>query len=311
MNKIEILRATHYGLHIFAHILSQYYKDTIVLKLVGEECDLTWNPFNANKLTLKVSRPADMFCYQDTENAEFKGNAFDFASLFYHLSGEELMEKINQDLNLHIGRKRIFYDNFTSKEPIPLIEWSLPRFSFYYCPITNTKPFSSITLFDLYKMIKGDSYKPRTLTLRGISDPVAASKFKRTSFDYATPSGVFSKRSDPSLIRHSELLILDFDHVADIPNLKKILLKDPSFQTEMMFISPSGNGLKWLISVDIQIASHQNWFKAVAGVLKERHGLEVDKSGKDISRACFIPYDPDVYINPDYIQDSDDPDSTD
>ena len=261
---------------------------------------------NANKLTLKVSRPADIFCYQDTEDAEFKGNAFDFASLFYHLTGDELMEKINQDLNLHIGRKRSFYDNFTSIEPIPLIEWALPRFSFYYCPITNTKPFSAITLLDLYNMIKGESCKPRTLKLRGISDPEAAAKFKRTSFDYVTPSGEFSKRSDPSLICHSELLILDFDHVADIPNLKKILLGDPSFQTEMMFISPSGNGLKWLISIDIKMASHQRWFAAVAGVLKERHGLEVDKSGKDVSRACFIPYDPDVYINPDYIQDSDD-----
>ena len=306
MNQIEILRATHYGLHIFAHILSQYYKDMVVLKLVGEECDTTWNPFNANKLTLKVSKPADMFCYQDTEDAEFKGNAFDFASLFYHLSGDELMEKINQDLNLHIGRKRSFYDNFTSKESITLIEWALPRFSFFYSPITNTKPFSGITLLDLFNLIKGESYKPRTLRLRGISDPEAAAKFKKSSFDYVTISGEFSlKRSDSNLIRHSELLILDFDHVTDIPNLKKILLGDPSFQTELMFISPSGNGLKWIISIDIKLASHPRWFEAVADVLKKRHGLEVDKSGKDISRACFIPYDPEVYINPEYILDTD------
>jgi hypothetical protein len=30
--------------------------------------------------------------------------------------------------------------------------------------------------------------------------------------------------------------------------------------------------------------------------------LEVDKSGKDISRACFLPYDSEVFINPKYLQ---------
>ena len=101
-------------------------------------------------------------------------------------------------------------------------------------------------------------------------------------------------------------MTFDFDNVPNIPVLKKLLLGEPAFQTELMFISPSGNGLKWIISIDITLASHQLWFTGVAGTLKEAWGLEVDRSGKDVSRACFIPYDPEVYINPEYIQDSDD-----
>jgi len=306
INQNEILHATHNGLHIYSHILSKFYDDIDLFTLIGEECSLTLNPYNENKQTLKISNPGEMFCYQDTENAEFKGNVFDFAALYYNLYGEELLEKINHDLQLHIGKKKSFYGDYIAIETMPITEFALAHFSFYKSPISNTKPFSIINLFELYKMIKGDTYKARTLKLREISDPGEAGIFKKNSFDYVTISGQFLKRGDSSLLRHSELMTFDFDHVPSIPILKKILLGEPAFLTELMFISPSGNGLKWIISIDITLASHQLWFAAVADTLRAGWGLEVDKSGKDVSRACFIPYDPDVYINPEYIQDSDD-----
>ena len=31
------------------------------------------------------------------------------------------------------------------------------------------------------------------------------------------------------------------------------------------------------------------------------HGIDPDKSGSDVSRACFLPYDPDCFINPKYL----------
>jgi hypothetical protein len=30
-------------------------------------------------------------------------------------------------------------------------------------------------------------------------------------------------------------------------------------------------------------------------------GADPDKSGSDVSRACFLPYDPDCFINPKYL----------
>lgn len=41
---------------------------------------------------------------------------------------------------------------------------------------------------------------------------------------------------------------------------------------------------------------------AIANYIKEVYKLEVDKSGKDIPRACFLPFDPEAYINPKYLQ---------
>jgi hypothetical protein len=117
-----------------------------------------------------------------------------------------------------------------------------------------------------------------------------------------TFSGTFSKRNDAALIQHSGLITLDFDHVSNLQELKETLLLDRYFETELMFISPSGDGLKWIISIDLRECNHQDWFQAISAYIKATYQLEVDKSGKDISRACFLPHDPKVYINPNYLK---------
>jgi len=140
------------------------------------------------------------------------------------------------------------------------------------------------------------------MALRAITGKEQARLFKSHNFDYVTFSGTFSKRNDQGLIQHSGLLTLDIDHVADLSELKKTLLADTFIKTKLLFISPLGDGLKWIVSIDLLEATHQQWFASVAAYLKATYRLEVDKSGKDISRACFLPHDPEVYINPDYIQ---------
>ena len=77
-----------------------------------------------------------------------------------------------------------------------------------------------------------------------------------------------------------------------------MLLEDKCFTTELLFRSPSGDGLKWIIRINTAEVSHAEYFNAVANYLRLTYGLEADKSGKDVSRACFLPYDPEAYINP-------------
>ena len=154
----------------------------------------------------------------------------------------------------------------------------------------------------MYNLIKSDTYKRNTLAFRQIADKVQARQFKAENFDYVTFSGIFSKRSDSNLLKHSGLITIDFDHIPEVENLKKQLLNDEYFDTELLFVSPSGDGLKWIIPIDLTKGSHQLLFNAIAAYLKKTYQLEVDKSGKDISRACFLPYDNNVYINPKYLQ---------
>jgi uncharacterized Fe-S cluster protein YjdI len=302
MDKETILRKTHYGLNIYAHILRCYYPEQIVLSVSGRTCAPARNPFNGNKETLNISNHDWIFYFEDAELSDFKGDPFDFAALHFHLSGQELLQKINEDMNLQIGEPKGFYSNKKSKVLVPEVVANLPKFSYFRCPVINTQPNAEMTIPDVYAAIKSNKYKRQTEELRSISEPESARKYKAKNFDYCTFSGIFSKRNDSALNQHSGLLTLDFDHVSNLQELRETLLQDRYFETELMFVSPSGDGLKWIVPIDLKECSHQDWFRAIAAYIKATYQLEVDKSGKDISRACFLPHDPKVYINPVYLQ---------
>ena len=313
ISKEAILYKTHYGLKIYSHILQLYYPDEVVLTLKGRDCGVNRNPFNANKETLHVfiekenvlgnAIDKEFARHEDNENAISAGDAFDFAELHYKQQGDELLQTLNKELNLRIGEQWNFYANakkFTSySEKIPQSPCS-PLFSFFKAPISNTKPHKAVSLLQIYNAIKGDYYKERTQKLRTISDVGQARKFKAANFDYCTFSGTFTTRNDKALIKHSGLLCIDFDHLNNVQTLFNQLLKDDYFDTQLLFRSPSGDGLKWIIPIDTSQTTHGNYFAAVANYILQTYGIEVDKSGRDISRACFLPFDPQAFINPLY-----------
>ena len=51
------------------------------------------------------------------------------------------------------------------------------------------------------------------------------------------------------------------------------------------------------ITMELELAEDYS-IRAVANYVRATYGIEVDKSGKDISRACFLPFDSKAYINP-------------
>ena len=305
ISKQQILSETHYGLNIYAHILREYYQGETVLSISGRTCAPARNPFNSDKPTLLVVIVDNEARHTDSDNAIAEGNAFDFAELHYKLRDNELLQTLNRDLHLHIGEKKNFYSrsNVASnslQNPInPKVEEKKEvSFSFFKLPIKNTVPHKTATLLQIYNAITGDFYKERTDKLRSINDPKQARQFKATNFDYCTFSGVFTARNDKSLVNHSELMCIDFDHVQNIVTLRQALLADEYFDTQLLFVSPSGDGLKWIIEIDTQKYPHGEYFASVANYILQIYSVEVDKSGKDISRACFLPYDPNAFINP-------------
>ena len=177
-----------------------------------------------------------------------------------------------------------------------------PSFSLFRAPIRNIHPFKTTNLVEVYQAIRSESYRKRTERLREISVPSEARQFKSMCFDYVTFSGEFSSRCDKNLTRHSGLMTLDFDHVDNVSLLRESLLHDIFLETEMLFVSPSGEGLKWIVAIDLAETSHQEFFNAVASYIMHYYGIEIDKSGRDISRACYLPYDPEVFIHPKYLK---------
>ena len=298
----EVLKVTHGGSNIYAHILRTYYPNEIVLEIKKFKCKPTRNPFNDHKRTLEIEQEDGVFFYHDSELADFKGNPFDFASLHFGLKGQPLLEKLVTEMYLVVGQPRGRFTYTPGKIPPKFPDDEFPRFSFFYAPISNVQPGPDITLRDVYKAIRGKRFEYITRELRMIPGNEQRRKYKARYFNYICCSGTFFKRGDRFLKKHSGLMVLDFDHVTDLPGLKTSLLNDTYFETQLMFVSPSGNGLKWIVEIDISKCSHQEWFNAIAQYVKASYNLEVDKSGKDISRACFLCHDPEVYINPKYLQ---------
>lgn len=179
-------------------------------------------------------------------------------------------------------------------------DYNYTSFSFFRHPIRNTEPCRAADIVDMYRYVTSPYAKARTETLRAIAAHREAKAYKAEHFDYCTFSGLFRKRSDKELILHSGLMCIDFDDVKDISTLKQRLIHHEYFDTELLFVSPSGNGLKWIIPVDLRGCGHSRYFKAVARCIEATTGVSPDPSGSDVSRSCFLPYDPDAYINPKY-----------
>lgn len=300
----EILMNTNYGLDIYAHILREFYPDETVIFLEGRKTRPSKNPFTNDSLTLVFEEISNQFFYKDLVKTDFLGNPFHFAEMHFKKTGNELLDTIVKTLNLRIGRKRNKFPLFLkqdSEQKPQLFSEAIPRFSLFHGPVTNTIPAKELSLKEVYELILNE-YEPQTTQLRNISDKKESRAYKAKNFNYVTFSGTFSSRKDEALIKHSGYLALDFDHLGDCDALKTALLNDPFFETELLFRSPSGDGLKWVISIDITQNTHQEWFLAIKNYLETTYHQKVDSAGKDVSRACFLPNDTQIFINPKYLQ---------
>lgn len=186
----------------------------------------------------------------------------------------------------------------------------LTRFSYFSRPITNTQPSMEYTLLDAYHYIIGGVSELATETCRSLPED-RRKVFKKTHFDYCTFSGIFTGRNSENLVRHSMLFCFDFDHLQDVETTFGQLINDRYFETMLLFRSPSGDGLKWVVSMeqnylrrekyfpdDTPAKYHPIFFEAVKQYLFSTYQLEADGKCKDVARACFLPYDPQAYINP-------------
>lgn len=175
--------------------------------------------------------------------------------------------------------------------------------SYFRAPITNKVPSKTVTLDEVARMIRSTWLERQTKALRALDDKSSARSYKGQNLPYVTLSGVFSYCSDACLVRHSCLLCIDLDDVEDVDGLKQQLIADTHFFTVLAFRSPSGNGVKWIIVIDLAMADHKTWFHAVRNYLLASYDCltpkMVDSQCQNVSRACFICYDPQAYVNTD------------
>lgn len=322
LTRNDILRRTHYGLKIIGHFLREHYPGgEVVMYLVGYDAGMCPNPWDEGRSTLHVwyekvasekRLPMAVARYHDESGHISDGDCFDFASLETGLKDQALLEWLDEAFHLYLtksfnylersgaaGVTEVAETTETTDDDLPVCV-EVPRFSFFKAPIKNIVPFKNITPLQAWKYITGKYAADATEKLRGLTDKKAVRAFKAQHFAYACFSGVFSKRSDKDLVAPSGLLCLDFDHLTAVEALKERLLKDAMLETVLLFRSPSGDGLKWVVRIDYEGHTIQQVFAAVRNYVLDTYGVEVDPSGKDISRACFLPFDPEAFIGENY-----------
>ena len=116
---------------------------------------------------------------------------------------------------------------------------------------------------------------------------------KKKTAPMVTVSGSFAARKDDSIRKHSNLIAIDIDNLDDAVATKNRIGADPYVLAA--FVSISGKGLCLIIKIDG--TRHLDAFNAIAAYLYNEYQLIVDQSGKNVSRARFVSYDPALIHN--------------
>ena len=176
------------------------------------------------------------------------------------------------------------------------------------------------SLFALFGRYKGDAslagvleniqrgtYKQfidetREALASGDKERAAKLKKKLPAF---TPQATYSgKRLDPHITRYNQLVVLDIDHVGERELERITPLATEAPYTVAYFRSPSGDGAKLIAYAATDETAtpgnHRRVYEAMSRWYAARLGVELDTSGSDIGRLCFVSDDPALYLSPAY-----------
>jgi len=149
------------------------------------------------------------------------------------------------------------------------------------------------------EVIRNGQFKSQVKKLRGLykrGNDEEYSKKKKSLLAF-TPSALYQGgRRTEFLQEYTKIIILDLDKLGD--KISELKQKAVSCKyTYCCFISPSGQGLKILVRTDSSMSKHKEAFMKIQNYYEELLNIEIDPSGKDISRLCFFSHDEDLYLN--------------
>ena len=136
-----------------------------------------------------------------------------------------------------------------------------------------------------------DGLKEQVEKLRTL--PENEYKKEKKKLPIACFNGQFDYRSKDGFKEGSGYFILDFDDLEQ-PEKRLLEVKQKPF-IYSAFLSPNGKDFKAVVKVPKLTSDYE--YKVYFDLLKQEFP-EIDPSGKDISRACFFSYDPNLYLNP-------------
>ena len=172
-----------------------------------------------------------------------------------------------------------------------------------YQSAVSTKP-SFVNLYNELDHIGNGTYKFEVLACRELynkGDKIAYKKNK-SILQAVTFSGKFSdSHKRDNLIEYSNFIIIDIDSIEEenVERIKKSLFQDKYVCA--IWISPSGHGLKVLFKVDSTVEEHKKCFEVLLNYVETNYEVDIDKSGSDICRLCFVSFDENILIKESFL----------
>ena len=192
-----------------------------------------------------------------------------------------------------------------TKRPEPLALDSIAAYRGDTVTIRETAPMSLTTLASIIDEIRSSGNLAATIQeIRALDKKIKKEKDKRNNIKkYRLPYITLGKFKDNYLnnenYEENRFPVFDFDDLNDkLDTVRKQLETDPT--TFILFTSPSGNGLKQICEFDSDITDGEEFrrlYKRHASILEDRYGIKLDPKTHDPARACFLSYDPNIFVN--------------
>lgn len=176
-----------------------------------------------------------------------------------------------------------------------------------YFPNKTSQATQQMLLGDVLSTIQSNRFEMLISELRrfkaeGKQDRADAIK---SNLPAVTFCATFDGRRISNLFTHyNNLLVIDIDKLSDedLARVRECLIQDP--YVAAFWKSPSGNGWKGLVQLSypeevliLDVSErHREAFIYIEQYFKSNYSIELDPSGKDITRLCFFSWDPELII---------------
>ena len=134
--------------------------------------------------------------------------------------------------------------------------------------------------------------------VRALPADSVAQKAAKLALPFATWAGVFSRRGNDALVRHSGQCGVDLDGLGYSVATAVIQTAVADQHCLAAFRSTRGEGVRLLFRVPpCSAQSHKATFDQVAQHVRQTYQQGPDASGSDVSRASFVSYDNGLWLN--------------
>ena len=169
------------------------------------------------------------------------------------------------------------------------------------CRKTKATDIQSIAFHDVVRRIKDGTHGLADLTTacREQKDSKTYSAYKVKNLPAVTFGSELKSREksiplEQRLSSYSGFVCLDFDDV-DVGYVLSEVSQFPS--TRLAFISPSGQGVKVVVSVSPMPQNDIEYKAAFAAVVEQyEHIGNIDRAGSDVTRLCFLCHDTNAHF---------------